>query len=132
MPIYWVSFIAELGTHSMLSNPIKSSFRKSGRFETSKPAAIVPFNGSADLNCTLRNYSHSGAQLELDKSAHTSKQFQLLLKKDRKIVDCDVIWRRGNRIGVTFLSDWKSVDPRTKSRSLSELVIENYRYQLSA
>ena len=116
----------------MLSNPTESTFRNHRRNRTLKPASIVFNNGNTVLNCTMRNYSATGAQLELSECAHTSKHVELLLKNEKKTVYCDVIWRKGNLVGVTFLSSWKSINPKIKSRSLSKIVIDNIKSQSCA
>jgi hypothetical protein len=55
------------------------------------------------LPCCLTNMSLRGCELIILPEIILPKQFPLLLTSDSKIKrGCDVIWRRGDRVGVRF------------------------------
>lgn len=56
-------------------------------------------NGDSS-ECTVYNLSEAGAQLELRGPA--PNRFDLVVDGDRWRRCCTVIWRRANRVGVTF------------------------------
>lgn len=55
------------------------------------------------LSCCLTNMSLRGGELIISPDIALPKKFPLLLARDSKIKrGCDVIWRRGDRVGVRF------------------------------
>lgn len=82
------------------------------RKPASTPAKIL-FDGiSTPFECTVRDISSTGAQIEMAKnkfnpdgnSEAVPNHFTLIIPLDRIAVDCQSMWRRGTRLGVKFTS----------------------------
>lgn len=55
------------------------------------------------ISCTLHNISLRGGEVAVSADIALPKQFALRLTKDGKIRrGCNVVWRRGHRVGVSF------------------------------
>lgn len=89
------------------------------RKPASTPAKIL-FDGiSTPFECTLRDISSTGAQIEMtrnkfnpDGSSDTvPNHFTLIIPLDRIAVDCLSMWRRGSRLGVKFTSMVRAIPP---------------------
>ena len=59
--------------------------------------------GDMSVACFLRNLSEAGAALDVGPQSSIPDQFTLIVIQKRKIYSCNVIWRKGARIGVSFL-----------------------------
>ena len=64
-------------------------------------AALIRF-GDVSASCALRDLSDGGALPEIGKQAGIPDQFTLIVPRG-KIYSCTVIWRKGSRIGVSFI-----------------------------
>ena len=64
-------------------------------------AALIRF-GDVSVSCAFRDLSNSGAALDIGKQAGIPDQFTLIVLRG-KIYSCTVIWRKGSRIGVSFI-----------------------------
>jgi hypothetical protein len=64
-------------------------------------AGTIQFDGGA-ANCTIRNISRIGAALDLHSEAIVPHEIDLVMADGRVSQHCYVVWRRENRIGVTF------------------------------
>ena len=58
--------------------------------------------GDYSVPCVLRNSSEAGAALDVGPGNSIPEKFTLIVVRRKKIYSCDVIWRRGKRIGVSF------------------------------
>ncbi len=74
-------------------------------------AQIQHHSLSAAVPCTVRDTSSTGARLEIivQRGGNISRdrvpdQFTLFLPLDRLEIDCQVMWRQGNLIGVRYTS----------------------------
>jgi hypothetical protein len=76
------------------------SHRNAPRRRTLK-AGSIEFGGGA-IDCTVRNVSETGAALEVVSPLHIPDRFTLVVQTDHLRRRCNVIWRRGKRIGVAF------------------------------
>lgn len=64
------------------------------------------------MPCVIRNLSATGARLEIvqaDRKPFTSEEripdlFTLAFRLERTEVECELVWRRGDTIGVRFRS----------------------------
>jgi hypothetical protein len=81
--------------------------RKFERHRTSKVGKIVFNHGSPPIDCTVRNFSPSGACLIVENVAKIPANFTLVMTRDRITWPCRVVWRSVNRLGVSF-------DPATR------------------
>ena len=58
--------------------------------------------GEYSVACVLRNFSEIGAALDVGVQDFIPDQFKLIIVPKKKIISCNVIWRKGSRIGVSF------------------------------
>ena len=58
--------------------------------------------GEGQIDCIVKNLSDTGAGLEVSTPLYIPEQFTLLVSSDDFKRLCQVVWRRGNRIGVVF------------------------------
>ena len=68
-----------------------------------KSAKIVFANGSFAIDCVIRNFSDTGAQLKVPTSVPIPDHFDLVEpggKRHRAVV----MWRKGDQMGVRFES----------------------------
>ncbi len=86
--------------------------RRSRRQPVCLQGAIRSERLSEPVACVIRNYSATGARLELVKAERKPfvveeripDLFTLAFKLERTQVECELVWRRGDTIGVRFRS----------------------------
>lgn len=89
-----------------------SEARRSRRQSACLQAKIHSERLSEPAACVVRNLSATGARIEIVKGEHKAFQseeripdnFTLAYKLERTEVDCEVVWQRGNVLGVRFVS----------------------------
>lgn len=93
-------------------SPSEAFARDDARVPVFTIAGMVFIEGQRDAWwCTVRDMSHGGARLELDRSKppHVSEQLPdeiiLYFCPDRTEVVCRVAWRDGRHFGVQFTGD---------------------------
>jgi hypothetical protein len=64
-------------------------------------SGTIEFKGGA-IDCVVRNLSDTGAALEVASPLGIPQAFNLLISGDRTTYQCEVRWRKENRIGVAF------------------------------
>ncbi|MET4802182.1 PilZ domain-containing protein [Bradyrhizobium sp. LB11.1] len=64
-------------------------------------AGTIEFGGGA-IDCTVRNFSDTGAALEVTSPVGIPEHFTLTIKADGAHLSCKVVWRKERRIGVRF------------------------------
>ncbi len=85
-------------------------------------AGIICFNGRhSTLPCAVRDFGERGAKLEMSGSINAPDTFELHVELAGTWVDCEVVWRRGNSLGVHFTS------PVTKSQPKRRQVVAEVR-----
>ena len=67
-------------------------------------AGTIAFSG-AGIDCTVRNLSETGAAFEVTSVVGIPTDFSLVIQSDNINRKCRVVWRKLNRIGVTFEQD---------------------------
>jgi hypothetical protein len=72
-----------------------------GRTSAPSPVTTIEFSGGA-IDCVVRNLSDTGAALEVASPLGIPQAFNLLISGDRTTYQCEVRWRKENRIGVAF------------------------------
>lgn len=76
---------------------------------------MVCFNDRhSTLPCAVRDLSDQGARLRLSGSVDAPDTFELFIELDGVWVDCDVIWRSNDEIGVAFSSPKRQEAPTRK------------------
>jgi len=86
--------------------------RRSRRQTACLQASLVSERLTEPLACVIRNLSATGARVELvrsDRKAFASEEripdaFTLAFRLEKTEVDCELVWRRGDTIGVRFRS----------------------------
>ena len=64
-------------------------------------AGTIEFGGGA-IDCTVRNFSETGAALDVTSPVGIPDYFTLFVPADGTHLPCRVIWRKEKRIGVKF------------------------------
>src|SRR4051812_25474614 len=62
----------------------------------------ISYDHATGAECTLRNISNGGACLEVEAASRIPNQFTLMIRPERTIRSCRVIWRSVTRLGVSF------------------------------
>jgi hypothetical protein len=74
--------------------------RDKARYRVLK-AGTIEFGGGA-IDCTVRNFSDTGAALDVTSPVGIPEHFTLLIQADGTQLPCTVVWRKEKRIGVRF------------------------------
>jgi hypothetical protein len=64
-------------------------------------ARRILFNGGG-IDCTVRNISETGAALGVASPVDIQQNVILVVEADKFKRECQVVWRKEKRIGVTF------------------------------
>ena len=59
-------------------------------------------DGAFSFDCAFRNLSATGARVVMGKNTQFPSQFFLINIRDRVAYDCNVVWNKGNEVGVAF------------------------------
>lgn len=62
----------------------------------------IAFNRAGGISCRVRNLSGIGACLEVASPIGIPDTFTLVIESDRLRKPCRAIWRKENRLGVSF------------------------------
>ena len=65
-------------------------------------SGTIEFGGGA-IDCTVRNLSETGAALSVDSPVGIPSEFKLIVDSAHVNRRCRVVWRKENRIGITFV-----------------------------
>jgi len=74
--------------------------RKAPRHRVLK-AGTITFGGGG-ISCTVRNFSNTGAALDVISPVGIPDVFTLVLEVEATKLRCRVVWRKETRIGVVF------------------------------
>ena len=64
-------------------------------------AGTIEFGGGA-IDCIVRNFSDTGAALDVTSPVGIPERFTLVIQADGTHLACTVVWRKEKRIGVRF------------------------------
>ena len=64
-------------------------------------AGTIEFGGGG-IDCTVRNLSDTGAALSVESPVGIPTEFKLVVVSDQVSRMCHVVWRKENKIGITF------------------------------
>ena len=64
-------------------------------------AGTIEFGGGA-IDCTIRNFSDTGAALDVTSPVGIPERFTLVIQADGTHLACTVVRRKEKRIGVRF------------------------------
>jgi len=71
--------------------------RRNRRLDT----GLIRF-GDMSISCAIRNVSKGGLSLDVGSQVGIPDQFTLIVVVEKKTYSCNVVWRKGQRIGVAF------------------------------
>ena len=77
--------------------------RKHPRSRSHKEGKIVFNAGYSLIDCIIRNRSESGAKLTVPAATVFPKSIALLSVSEGKLYPAEVMWRRGDELGVMFI-----------------------------
>lgn len=89
-----------------------SNKRGAQRTRVLKDGKIVLFGDWSVVDCTVRDWSATGARLRCRHQQAVPNEFRLLLPSDNSIRNVRVVWRRADDIGVMFTSEATQAPPR--------------------
>lgn len=78
--------------------------RKFQRRRVLKRGKVLFQDHTSLLDCTIRDLSEGGARLIIDHAITLPAEFRLVNVSDGETRDVRVAWRRGDQVGVGFLS----------------------------
>jgi hypothetical protein len=84
-----------------MREPAVSERRKRSRAITAQNAMIA-CRGAKRINCVVRNFSSTGARLELAVPSAVPETFDLVFDDSRAALACRVKWRKDHAVGVQF------------------------------
>lgn len=84
------------------SSPLATDERRVAARQRTLKAGTVVFGGGG-ISCVVRNFSDTGANLEVTSSYGIPRLCVLAIGEEHFRRDCVVVWRRQTRIGVTFV-----------------------------
>jgi hypothetical protein len=58
--------------------------------------------GDMSISCAIRNVSNGGLALDVGSQVGIPDQFTLIVIAEKKTYSCNVVWRKGSRVGVAF------------------------------
>jgi hypothetical protein len=79
------------------------SRRKHIRHRSDAPGTIAVFDGAPGIPCTLENVSIGGACIRFETNILLPPVFTLSVPAEKVDRRCELMWRDGNRIGVSFV-----------------------------
>ena len=100
------------------SSSAQDAERRWAHRKTSGYHAVICRQGAGtNISCSIVNMSTTGACLKLKNlppsvksSPHLPAYFTLAIRVDRMEIDCAIVWRKGDRLGVKFLSAPRSME----------------------
>lgn len=75
--------------------------RRSAQRQPVLELGLIKF-GETSINCVLRNVSETGAALDVGPYRDIADHFTLIVLSGQTIYSCEVVWRSGRKIGVSF------------------------------
>lgn len=87
------------------NSPADSASRAKPRRKTLKEGIISFQGGHCTLPATVRDWSESGAKLIYTGQYVLPTRFRLYVPVDAVEVDCTIVWRRKDTVGVKFVSE---------------------------
>ncbi|QCI63251.1 PilZ domain-containing protein [Phreatobacter stygius] len=82
-----------------------SERRIAPRSRTFWKGTIVFPGGLRSVECTVRNFSETGARLDCGSTIDIPDHFELKIPQRGAVFNCQVAWRRGQEIGAHFVKD---------------------------
>ena len=78
--------------------------KRDARKSVTQPGWITLDGGFAARPCVVQDMSTTGAKISIDDSNVLSGRLRLAFSRDARTGrNCEVVWRRGNSLGVKFV-----------------------------
>jgi hypothetical protein len=90
-----------MGAHAVIHEPERPK-RNANRQRTFRRLQIV--YGATKIACTARDWSDTGAQIELPAQTQLPPRFQVIDPSSTLAREARLVWRRGDRAGLAFLN----------------------------
>jgi len=85
------------------TNAGRADKRRLARHRILKGGLITVAGHHTAIPCTVRDLTESGARLRLqDAASLLPEPFELMIEIDGLEAECQVVWRRGGELGVSF------------------------------
>ena len=89
--------------------------RRAVRHRILKGGLIAVAGHHTAITCSVRDLTDAGARLKLlDMRALVAEFFELIIEIDGLEAECQVMWRKGSELGVSFLKTRVGVPRRTQ------------------
>ena len=66
-------------------------------------SAWITLDGAANCKCQVEDVSRNGAKITLDRAVEVGKLFDIAFVPRAAGRRCEVVWRRGNTLGIRFV-----------------------------
>jgi len=66
-------------------------------------SGLIAFNRAGGITATVKNFTETGAMLEVPSIVGIPDEFTLVIAADHFKRECKIVWRQQTRIGVRFL-----------------------------
>jgi len=77
--------------------------RQQVRRRRHQSAWITLEDGSANSKCQVGDVSRTGAKLTVDRAVEVGRLFDIAFVPRAAARRCEVVWRRGNTLGIRFV-----------------------------
>jgi PilZ domain len=81
--------------------------------------------GLRSVECTVRNFSETGARLDCGTTLDIPDHFELKIPQRNANFQCKVVWRRGQEVGVHFINDKAGDAVSSINEKLKALAAQN-------
>jgi hypothetical protein len=99
--------------------------RKTTRTRSYLGGRMTYHHRSCTMDCLVRNVSDGGALLEFTDVGTVPDRFEVTVERQQRTLQARMIWRRGDRAGVSFLPEPQAnVIPLETMRRIRELEAE--------
>jgi PilZ domain len=91
--------------------------RRASRPRTLLAGKIIAKEGLSILDCTIRDFTSSGARVRISAATALQPKVSLLVIKEGLLFEANVAWRHGDETGLSFIGQYDlrgDVDPAHK------------------
>jgi hypothetical protein len=78
--------------------------RREVRRRRHQSAWITLDGGPANHKCTVEDVAQSGAKIAVDRAVEVGSRLDIAFVPRAAARRCEVVWRRGNKLGLRFIS----------------------------
>lgn len=104
--------------------PLPYPDRSEARLRSILGAKVIFANGNSSMDCLIRDFSATGARLDLSSNVAIPDRFDLFVIQKNQTFRAVIKWRRANEVGVEFEPEHQAVAPPAKEAKLSDRVSE--------